>query len=87
MDSFDVLSDETVGDDSMLMIELGKLQEVVEPEPAHVELARINSAVERAQRARYVWVGFGRPGDIQRCFQFTLLVERIFRIKATLFGK
>ena len=87
LDSFDVLSDETVGDDSMLMIELGKLQEVVEPEPAHVELARINSAVERAQRARYVWVGFGRPGDIQRCFQFTLLVERIFRIKATLFGK
>ena len=67
LDSFDVLSDETVGDDSMLMIELGKLQEVVEPEPAHVELARINSAVERAQRARYVWVGVGRPGDIQGC--------------------
>ena len=82
LDSSKCQSDETVGDESILMIELfdelSQLQEVVEKseadmeklavntkslssdlaiEPAQVELARINSAVERAQRARYVGVG------------------------------
>ena len=40
-------------------------------EPAQVELARINSAVERAQRARYVGVGRKAWGHTRLCGFFS----------------
>ena len=52
-------------------------------EPAQVELARINSAVERAQRARYVGVGRKAWGHTRLCGGFffqTLLEEAVCQL-------
>ena len=49
-------------------------------EPAQVELARINSAVERAQRARYVGVGRLGTYKVVRVFFQTLLEEAVCQL-------